>query len=166
MSYRATSPHTADEVYATMVDPGYLRARLEQMGGPGAELLTHEAAADHARYTVRHGLSGAALPPFVATFLAGDIVIERTETLRRDKEGRYSGDVSVVIRGTPAPATASGSMVLADLPAGGSEFRVQTEVTVQVPIIGGKIEAIVAEQVEKLLAAETAYTLDWLARAR
>ena len=164
LSYRTTSHHPADEVYATMVDPDYLRARLEQMGGPGAVLLAHEAADERACYTVRHGLSGADLPPFVATFLAGDIVIERTETLLREKEGRYSGDVSVLIRGTPA--TAAGSMHLADLPAGGSEFHVRADVTVQVPLIGGKIEAIIAEQVAKLLDAETAFMLDWLARAR
>jgi hypothetical protein len=166
LSYRATWHHPADEVYATMVDPDYLRARLEQMGGPGARLLEHEAAAERARYRVRHGLSGADLPPFVATFLAGDIVIERTETLRREEEGHYSGDVSVLIRGTPAPAKAAGGMRLGDLPAGGSEFQVQAEVTVEVPILGGKIETLVAEQVEKLLAAETAFTVDWLARAR
>jgi hypothetical protein len=164
LEYRATSPHAADDVYAVMVDPDYLRARLEHMGGPGARLLSHEAGPDGARYAVRHGLSGADLPPFVAAFLSGDVVIERTETLRREREGHYAGDVSVLIRGTPA--TASGWMRLADLAAGGSEFRVHADVTVQVPLLGSRIEAIVAEQVEKLLDAETAYTLDWLARAR
>lgn len=164
LAYRITSPHPADEVYTVMVDPAFLTARLEQMGGPGARLMEHTADADSARYRLRHGLAASDLPPFVASFLPGEVVIDRTETLRREEAGRYSGDVSVLIRGTPA--TASGRMRLADLSTDGSEFHVHADVTVQVPLIGGKIEAIVAEHVQRLLEAETAFTLDWLARTR
>lgn len=162
MDYRATSQYPADEVYATMVDKEYLTARLEAMGGQGARLLEHRADAESARYSLRHGLSAADLPPFVATFLPGDIVIERTETLRREEPGRYSGDVSVLIRGTPA--TASGWIRLGDRATGGSGLHVHADITVQVPFIGSKIEAIIADQIEKLTDAETSFTFDWLTR--
>jgi len=164
MEYRATSQHPADDLYAAMVDKDQLTARLEQMGGPGARLVEHRADAQGAHYTLRHGLSNAELPPIVASLLSGDIRIERTETLRREKAGRYAGDVSVLIRGTPA--SAGGWMRLADLPSGGSELRVHADVTVQVPFVGSKIENIIAEQISNLLAAETAFILDWLARTR
>ena len=36
------------------------------------------------------------------------------------------------------------------------------DVMVTVPLIGGKIEEIVANQVRRLLEAETAFTSDWL----
>jgi hypothetical protein len=48
--------------------------------------------------------------------------------------------------------------------AAGSELRVRTDVTVQVPLLGGRIEATVGDQILKLLEAETAFTLDWLTR--
>lgn len=162
MDYRATSKHAADDVYATMVDKDYLTARLEKLGGRGARLLEHHADADGGRYTLRHGLAAGDLPPVVAALLPGNIVIERTETLRREEAGRYAGDVSVVVHGTPA--TAGGWMRLVDLPAGGSELRVHADVTVQVPFVGGKIEAIIADQISKLLDAETTFTLTWLSR--
>ena len=38
----------------------------------------------------------------------------------------------------------------------------QADVTVNVPLIGGRIEETVAEQVRKLLAAETEFTREWL----
>lgn len=162
MDYRATSPYPADEVYATMVDAGFLRARLQHMGGQDAQLLEHRADATSARYALRHGLSPGDLPPIVASLLPGNIVIERTETLRREEPGRYSGDVSVLVRGTPA--TAAGWMRLEDRATGGSELQVHADVTVQVPFIGSKIEAVIADQIAKLIDAETSFTLDWLTR--
>lgn len=162
LAYRASSEFPALDVYTVMVDPDFLRARLRQMGGPGAALLEHKADADGARYALRHGLDAKDLPSFVASFLPGTIVIERTETLRREQPGRYTGTVAVTIAGTPA--SASGAMRLADLAAGGSEFDVRADVTVSVPFVGGKIEGIVAEKVKELMAAETRFTMDWLAK--
>ncbi|WP_214368054.1 DUF2505 domain-containing protein [Pseudonocardia sp. H11422] len=163
IDYRSTSQHPADEVYATMVDPDYLRARLEHLGGPGAGLQEHTADVHGARYRLRHGLDAEHLPPIVQKVLTDDIVIERSERWTRTGEGRYDGEVTVRIPGTPASAT--GWMRLADLngaDAGTSEFVVHADVTVRVPLIGGKIEATVAEQVTRLLASETAFTLDYL----
>jgi hypothetical protein len=164
IDYRSTSQYPADEVYAVMVDPEYLRARLRQLGGPGAELVEHRADADSARYRLRHGLGAADLPPIVTTLVGGDLVIERTEEITREDAGRYTGNVSVTVHGTPA--TAAGVMRLTDRDGAGSDFAVRADVTVKVPLFGGKIEGVMADQVRTLLAAETAFTLEWLDRKR
>jgi hypothetical protein len=161
IDYRATSQYPADEVYATMADPDYLCARLQQIGGPGAELLEHTADTSGARYRLRHGLDAKDLPPAVRSVLSGNVTIERTERWTRQDSGRYLGDVQVAIPGTPG--SAEGGMRLRDTPDGGSELQVRVDVTVQVPLLGGKIEGVVAEQVQKLLAAESAFTQQWLA---
>lgn len=163
IDYRSTSEHPADEVYATMVDPDYLQARLETLGGPGARLEEHTADVHGARYRLRHGLDPEDLPPAVQKVLTGELVIERSESWTRTGEGHYDGQVTVRIPGTPA--SAAGWMRLADLngsEAGTSEFVVHADVTVKVPLIGGKIETTVAESVTRLLASETAFTLDYL----
>jgi hypothetical protein len=162
IDFRSVSAYPADEVYATMVDPDYLRARLERIGGPGADLLEHSADVQGARYRLRLGLDAKDLPSVVRTVMAGDLTIERNERWTRQDSGRYLGDVEVTIQG--APATAAGGMRLRDLPAGGSELDVRADVRVSVPLIGGKIEGVVGEQVQRLLAAETAFTEEWLAQ--
>lgn len=167
IDYRSTLRYPADEVYETMSDPDYLRARLDKLGGRGAKLLEHRADAAGARYRLRHGLAAEDLPAMVRNLLPGDVVIERTESLTRDGEGRYSGDVDVVIPGMPASAL--GTMRLADRDgsrSSSSELGVRADVTVKVPLIGSRIEDVVAEQVRNLLAAETAFTLDWMASRR
>ncbi|GAA0931261.1 DUF2505 domain-containing protein [Pseudonocardia zijingensis] len=160
IDFRSVSPHPADEVYATMVDPDYLRARLDRIGGPGASLLEHTADLEGARYRLRLGLDAKDLPSAVRSVLPGDITVERDERWTREDSGRYHGDVDVAIPG--APASANGGMRLRDLSDGGSELEVRLEVRVTVPLFGSKIEAVVGDQVQRLLAAETAFTQDWL----
>jgi Protein of unknown function (DUF2505) len=159
IDHRSASPHPADRVYAVMADPEYLRARLARIGGKGAELLEHSPEGDGVRYRLRQGLAKEDLPAVVGKVVSGDLAIERTETLNRNGAGDYSGDVDVKIPG--APASASGSMRLADA-ADGALFEVHTDVSVNVPLFGGKIEEIVAAQVRRLLEAETAFTISWL----
>jgi hypothetical protein len=161
--YRSMSAYSADEVYATMVDPEYLRARLAQIGGPGAGLLEHSADTDGARYRLRHGIDPKNLPSAVRTVLPGDVVIERAEAWRREGRGSYTGDTRVVIPGTPG--SASGTMRLRDTDRG-SELHIRIEVTVNVPLLGGKIESMVSGQVKDLLASESAFTQQWLAQGR
>jgi hypothetical protein len=164
IDYRSTSPHSADEVYATIVDPDYLRARLKQIGGPGAALLEHTADVEGARYRLRHGVDAKNMPSMVRHVMPGDhITIERTEQWTRQDSGNYLGDVQVAMPGTPA--FAAGGMRLRDLPDGGSELNVKADVTVSLPLIGGKIESMVAGQLQNLLAEETAFTQQWLAGA-
>jgi hypothetical protein len=158
--YRSTSAYPAEKVFTTMVDPDYLRARLAEVGGKDAVLLEHTADDRSARFRVRQGLESKDLPPVVRTFLTGDILVERLETWTRKEPGRYDGESQVGIKGTPASAV--GGMRLHDLDASSSELVVRTDVTVNVPLIGGKIESVVAERVKELLSLETEFTLKWL----
>ena len=159
ITHRSTSEFPAERMYSVMVDPDFLKARLEALGGPGAELLEHTADEHVARYRLKHGVDADVVPPMVRSLISGDLVIDRTETLTAEAPGRYSGTVAVSIPGTPA--SASGVVRLVDV-EGGSEFVVDAAVTVKVPLIGSRIENMVAGQVEGLLASEAAFTLDYL----
>lgn len=159
IDYRSTLAFPAEKVFATMTDEEYLRARLRELGGPGSELLEHEATPESARYRLKQGLSEKDLPPIVGKVMQGDLAIQRTETLRKTGDDAYGGDVDVTISGVPA--SASGTMRLAGN-GSGSEFEVRADVEVKVPLFGGKIEEIVAGQVRRLLEAETAFTARWL----
>jgi hypothetical protein len=47
--------------------------------------------------------------------------------------------------------------------AGGSEFTLHADVSVRVPLIGGRIEASVGDQVRQLLISESEFAREWLA---
>jgi hypothetical protein len=161
IDYRSSSPYPAERMFAAMSDPEYLRARLARMGGKDAALVEHSANGGTVRYRLRQGLDRALLPSFVQALVPGDLLIERVEELRAEPAGGYRGDVAVRVPGTPV--TAGGMMALADT-ATGSDFAVRAQVTVNVPFMGGRIEATIAEQVLNLLAAETGFTREWIAQ--
>jgi Protein of unknown function (DUF2505) len=160
--YHAASEFPADRVFATMVDADALRARLAELGGRNAALLEHQASADGARFRVRHGLNTDDLPPSIRGFVPENFVIDRLETWTRPGEGRYDGTADVAVPGTPASAI--GRMKLVDT-AGGSTLHVSTDITVRVPLLGGRIESSVGEQITSLLALETDFTLNRLRTA-
>ncbi|GAA1869509.1 DUF2505 domain-containing protein [Pseudonocardia ailaonensis] len=156
MDFRATTDHPVDAVYAAMSDRAILADRLERMGGPGAGILEYASDEQGCRYRIRHGIDEKDLPGVVKTFVGGGgITVERDETWRKAGDG-YDGTVRVALPGMPAGA--DGTMRLE--PAGaGTSFHVHCDITVRVPLIGGKIEETVAEQIKRLLAMETDYTL-------
>ncbi len=154
--YRARSAHRAADVYAAMVSRDVLEARLAALGGKDAALLEHSADADEAHYRLRHGLAADQLPPVARALLPNNLVIERSESWRRDGEGLYSGEVRVTMPGNPGQV--NGGMTLAES-GGGSELVIEGRVEISVPLIGGKIEEIVAAQVCQLLSVETDFAL-------
>lgn len=158
IDYRSTSAHPAERVYTTMVDKEVLEKRLVQMGGPGAALQEYQPTADGVTFTLRHGIDAQDLPPMVTKLLpGGDVVIKRTERWSASGQGGYEGTGRVAIVSTPA--TAKATMRLTDV-GEGSELVVNIVVTVKVPIVGGKVEEAVGEQIKRLLEAETGFTLE------
>jgi hypothetical protein len=164
MEHRASFATPAHTVHAAIVDPAYLADRLEALGGANASVVERTESTDTGAGTsintvtfrVRQGLAAQHLPSAVRTLLKGDLVVDRTETWRHD----LTGTVRATIPGVPGEI--NGRMRLSDLDEG-SEWVTSLEVRVGLPIIGGKIEKSIGEQVVKLLANEATFTDKWLA---
>ncbi|GAA3364991.1 MULTISPECIES: DUF2505 domain-containing protein [Saccharopolyspora] len=167
IEHRSTSEWPASQVHAALIDIDYLRERLDQLEGGRNELVQHTADGDAVRFQIRQGVPTDSLPPIARTVAgAGDLVIDRSESWRCEQDGHYAGEIAAEVAGVPC--TITGSMWLRDLTGGtgASELLVEGEVRVSVPFLGGKLEDLVAEQVQKLLAAEERFTTEWLARPR
>ncbi len=153
--HRATLAAGPATVYSTLVDEAFLTARLRDIGGKGAALLDHRTSDDGPTIRLRQGVDAQRLPSAVRSILSGDLVVEREERWRgREADGRAT------INGVPAEIRYR-TRVAAN--GDGTDLVVDAEVKVGIPLIGGKIEKVVAEQVTKLLAAEAEYAEKWLA---
>lgn len=153
--HRATFAAQADDVFATLVDEAFLTARLRDIGGKAAALLDHEFNGDTAAFRLRQGVDANRLPGAVRSILNGDLVVEREERWRG-----FESAGKATINGVPATISSRGQLAGR---GGGTELLIRAEVKVSIPLIGGKIEKVVAEQVTKLLAAEAEYAEKWLA---
>jgi Protein of unknown function (DUF2505) len=165
IEHRTRSPWDVKTVYTTLVDPTYLNARLAELGGTGAQLAEHRVAPDgQVSYRLRHGVEARHLPPAVRTMLGGDLKIDRTETWRPDPAGGYTGTVSVTIPGMPG--NLGGRYRLSDDGNGGTTQVMDGSVQIPIPLVGGRIEETVADQISKLLDAEHTFTEGWLDQHR
>ena len=167
IEHRSTSAWPASEVHAALIDYRYLTDRLVELGGPNAALVTHAPTEDGGVHVqLSQDVPADSLPALARTVVGDDLTIDRSESWRRVDEGQYTGEIAAEIKG--APCSITGSMWLHDLPeptpTAVSEFVVSGSVRVNMPFVAGKLEDLVAEQVEKLLVAEETFTHDWLTR--
>jgi hypothetical protein len=158
IEHRASFSTEGRSVYAVLVDPTFLTDRLNTIGGSQAALLDHQATAGEVTFRLRQGLAAELLPSTVRTFLKGDLVVTREETWRSED---VTGTVRATIPGVPGEI--SGAMRLVDLGADESELVTSAQIRVGIPLVGGKLESLIAEQVRKLLANESEFTAKWLA---
>lgn len=166
IEHHSTSEWPAVRVYEALADIDYLRERLQELGGANTELVEHESTDSGLRFEVRQGVPVDALPMAARTFIGGDLIIDRSESWRRAEENHYTGEIAAEMAGVPC--TITGSMWLRDLldqaeePEARSEFVVDGQVRVNIPLLGGKLESLVVDQLRQLLAAEVLFTADWL----
>ena len=159
LEHRSTFAADAAVVYDTLVDEAFLTERLRDIGGKHAALLEHSRNGDEAVFRMRQGVDSAKLPSAVRAILNGDLVVEREERWRLESE-LYTGISIVTITGVPGEIKARTRITGKDSSA---TLVTSAQVKVNIPLIGGKLEKVVAEQVGKLLAAEAEYAEKWLA---
>ena len=97
------------------------------------------------------------LPSFVQKFVGNEIVIVQKETWTSPT----SADVTLSIPGKPGEAV--GTLTLTE--AGGTTTQViDLDLSVRIPLVGGKIESFVAGLILKALDREHEVGVEWLSR--
>lgn len=110
------------------------------------ESFSHDG--DTVTVTCRQVVDADKLPSVVQKIRSGDIVIPRRTVLRRTGDS-ITGELGASIKG--APAKIEGKQTSSGDP---SSTRYTAAVSVGIPLVGGKIEKAIAEQLNRLLDAE------------
>jgi len=113
------------------------------------------------RAVMRQGIDAEFLPPVVKRITPNGVIIERTETWRAGTP--YRGTIAAQVNGMPG--TLDGGSTLTDT-ATGSTLSFDARIKVSIPLVGGKIEAVIADQLGQLLRAESRFTARWLENRR
>jgi uncharacterized protein YndB with AHSA1/START domain len=145
-----------ERVYAMLADPAFRRRSCEAMEVISADVQL-EPATDGEGFTlvVDQLQNTKDLPSFARTF-AG----ESTQAIQREEwRSATSGQLSIESPGRPARAT--GTIRLEPRGAGTTEV-VELEITVKVPLIGGKLEKLMADKVAAGMDVEHAVGVTWL----
>ncbi|MCP2249871.1 DUF2505 domain-containing protein [Lentzea aerocolonigenes] len=155
IEHHTTSPHSAEKVFGALVDETYLRDRLTEIGGTNAELVMFTTTEVRTSYQLKQGVPAEHLPSMAKSLLGGDLVIQRIENW-----AALAGTVEVTLNGVPGRL--DGAFTITDN-GSGSKLTLTGEVKVSIPLMGGKLEKLIAEQVAVLLDKESEFTSEWLA---
>ncbi|WP_134765247.1 DUF2505 domain-containing protein [Nocardioides sp. 1609] len=153
-SIRHEMPYDApvETVAAMLADPAF---REEVCRAQGA--VRHHVSVEGSTVTIDQWLPTAGVPSF-----ARKIVGDETNIVQVERWGTPShGDVEVSIPGKPGEM--KGSAVLVPSGAGTLE-TVELTVKVSIPLVGGKLEGLIADLLLKALKAEHRTGIAYLSR--
>ncbi|ODR09552.1 hypothetical protein BHQ15_07230 [Mycolicibacillus koreensis] len=156
----ADYPAAVERVFAAFADEGYWRARLADSGADIATLNSIGVATDGTiTVTTTQSLHRQRLPALAAQFLHGNLEVVRHELWYPVRDGASDGEVSAEVTSAPASLSSTARLAPRD---GGSRLTVAAAVRVNVPLVGGKIEGVIAGALSELMAAEQRFTTAWL----
>ncbi|TQF68561.1 DUF2505 domain-containing protein [Rhodococcus spelaei] len=157
--HSSSYPQAVDQVHRALTSEQYWRDRIAEVGGEGASLGHVTVGKGTVDVEMTQSVPAAHLPAIVTKIRPGDLIITRTETWGpldgTSAEGTFTARVDGV------PATLSGTMSLA-ADGAGTALTLDGKVEVKLPLIGGKIESVIADQVTELLDNENEFTARWL----
>lgn len=158
----ADYPVDVEQVFAAFGDQRYWLTRLADSGADSATLdaLTTDDDGTIA-VTTTQCLYRQRLPALAAQFLRGNLEVVRHEIWYPVRDGAARGQVTAAV--TAAPASLSSCAQLAPTDAG-SRLTVAASVRVNVPLVGGKIEDVIARALSELMVAEQRFTEGWLVK--
>ena len=145
-------------VLRMLTDDSYAQLRAERTGAISAT-VTRTSSGDATTIVIDRVLP-ADVPAFAKSFLGETISIVETQQWGAPAA---DGSASASVTGTfSAPLTFEGAMEIA---GGGGQTTVRTTGTVQanVPLVGGKVEGIAKDTMERYLHKEISIAEAWLA---
>jgi hypothetical protein len=143
-------PADVEAVFALLSSQEWAQRRAQELHD-GSELVRRESAADGGVVLVTSRELPAGAPGFLERFLPKDGRVTQTEEWGPPSGPSRVGTWRVELPG--APARLGGTMRLEPASAG-SRYVVEGEVSVKVPVVGGRAEAFVAAMLEKLAGKE------------
>lgn len=153
---------SVEKVHRAFSDEGYWLARLTDSGADDCSLDSMEVD--------RHGgidvvtvqtLRSDRLPAMVAQFHRGDLSFVREETWSPVRDGQATATIKGSIPGAPVALEGTATLRPAEA-GGGSRLEFEATVEVRVPLVGGKIENFIGNQLVDLLIAEQRFTMVWI----
>ncbi|MDG4666910.1 DUF2505 domain-containing protein [Mycobacterium sp. 236(2023)] len=156
------SPAGVDAILAAFGDAGYWNDRIAEFGGGATTLDRLDVDADGAvDVATTQDLRNDLLPGPLTKVFRGNLSIVRAETWKRGVADDVRGVVTISASGVPG----SGEGHLTLTPQGeGSRLTFTGTVEVKIPLVGGRFEKAICDQIVAELPQLTRFTSDWIAQ--
>ena len=143
---------SVEAVTAMLDDPAFREAVLARQ-----KVLRGSVVIDGDVARIEQVRSAADIPSFARSFVGEEIVIVQTENWTSPRNAR----IEIAIPGKPGEAV--GTMTFTESGSTTTE-TVELAVSVKIPLVGGKIEGLIAGIIRDALDREHEVGVEWLAR--
>jgi hypothetical protein len=147
---------TAEQVYAMLQDPAF-REQVLDFQGVLRKTVSITAAGEGMSVRLDQVQAAAGIPSFAKKFVGEEINVVQEEQW----SSSTSATVKVTIPGKPGDM--SGDVLITQDDAGTTE-TVRLDVKVGIPLVGGRIEGLLADLLTKALRAENKVGREWLSQ--
>ncbi len=157
---------TVEEVLRAFSDEEYWLARLADSGADDTTLDSIQVGGPSGNdgsidVITTQVLRADRLPGLITQFHRGALRIRREERWEPIANGSATANVTGSILDSPASLT--GNAVLEPVAeTGGARMKLRATIEVRVPLVGGKLENFIGNQLVELLIAEQRFTTTWI----
>jgi len=164
MEYTVAFAAPADKIYADFISREYWQALMQRYGQvtPHSEVTSFASTSDGTDIVFTHLVPRSHLPPVARNLVPVDLVITRSQHFDpfEHRHNRATGEFRATV--TAGPGHFSGRYLLSETDDG-SQLRLSSVCKVRVPLIGGKLEALILDGMADLFTAEEEFAADWIA---
>ena len=151
-------PATPEQLIAMLGDPNYAAAKYVALEDRKTEVKVQELTADGLRLEI-HREVDANLPSVAKKVLGDTNFLIQRETWTKTESGYHC---EAVLDSPGKPVQRGGTMDIISTGDGTSKWLIDWEVKASVPLVGKKIEAIVADEAKGNFVKELNFNLQWL----
>ncbi|MBD0861647.1 DUF2505 domain-containing protein [Gordonia sp. zg691] len=157
LQHSVSYPFSTARLWAIYTNEQYWHDLVERMNAGHGHVEKVTIAGDTVTVQMQQGIPSDKLPSAVTKIMPGDLGIPRKNTYRLVGD-KIEGEIHATVDGAPVPVNVNGTVITAGDPA---TTQYDAEVSVNLPMFGGKIEKAVVSELSGLLDAERGHTVDW-----
>ncbi|SDU65515.1 DUF2505 domain-containing protein [Gordonia westfalica] len=150
-------PFSTERLWAIFTTEQYWHDLVERMNAGHGHVEKVTIAGDTVTVEMNQGIPAEKLPSAVTKIMPGDLRIPRKNTYRLVGD-RIVAEMHATVEGAPVPVNVYGTITTSGDPA---TSDCEAEVSVNLPMFGGKIEKAVVSELVGLLEHERGHTVDW-----
>lgn len=155
-------PAGVNTLWQVFGDPEYPHKKYRALGITGYEVHQFDVTGEEIALDMTRTLSipPDRIPALVQKFLHPEQALRYVSRWRMTSPESATFDLSIIPHGLPVKIAATGTLAQQD--GTHSTMTLEFDIAANVPFLGGKIESLIAQQLEKSYRSDHAFTLQYL----
>jgi len=159
-------PASLDDLWAVFSQPDYPERKYRALGATAFQLIHFSAGPRQIEVELERRAPApmGKIPAWARPFVADEQTLRHYSQWRRLSAKKAGAELRIILAGTPVSVQGTGA--IAEVSPALTRMILRFEVACRLPLVGGQVAHLVAEQIRQALEADYSFTLGYLQQAR